>query len=166
MHPVLHPTCDARDWIEVQQIVPGDTIPSEAQFTTWVEMVWRATSNLPGEVVIRIVDLPEMRELNKRYRGKNAPTNVLSFPAGEVPGPRPLLGDIAICAPVVEAEAAEQNYPLEAHWAHLCMHGVLHLLGYDHIHAAEADVMEALEVRLLAELGYPSPYEQTQSLMF
>ena len=108
---------------------------------------------------MRVVDEVEMTALNRRYRGKDAPTNVLSFPFGGLPGVEtPLLGDVVICAPVVAAEAVVQGKPLPAHWAHLVIHGVLHLQGYDHHAQAGAQRMEALESRLLAGLGYPDPW--------
>ena len=102
----------------------------------------------------------EVHELNREWRGKDKPTNVLSFPFEAPPGVDiPLLGDIIICAAVVEHEASEQGKALEAHWAHMVIHGTLHLLGYDHIEEGEAEEMEGLEIRLLAGLGYANPYE-------
>ena len=114
------------------------------------------------ELSLRIVDCDEMRDLNRRYRGKDRPTNVLSFPA-DLPDVvnLPLLGDIAICAPVVRREALEQGKPLAAHWDHMLIHGVLHLLGFDHESDAEAAVMEALETQALQQLGWPCPYSAT-----
>lgn len=113
------------------------------------------------EVSLRFVDDETIRELNRDYRGKDKPTNVLSFPFEAPPGvPTTLLGDLVICAPVVAAEAAEQGKPLTAHWAHMVVHGVLHLLGYDHIDDADAEIMEGLEVEILAGLGVPNPYEE------
>jgi len=111
------------------------------------------------ELTIRIVDEAEGSELNSRWREKSGPTNVLSFPAEPMPGaPDDTLGDIVICAPVVAREAAEQGKLFEAHWAHLTIHGVLHLRGYDHQTDAEAAEMEALETQLLKQLEYPDPY--------
>ena len=112
------------------------------------------------ELSLRLVDEAECADLNQRYRGKAGPTNVLSFPFEPPPGikgPR-YLGDLVICVPVVVREVAEQGKAPEAHWAHLVVHGVLHLLGYDHLDEAEAQEMEALETRLLANLGFPPPY--------
>jgi probable rRNA maturation factor len=105
----------------------------------------------------------ESQELNHQYRGKNKPTNVLSFPF-EIPEHLPegveieLLGDLIICAPVVEREAQEQNKALLAHWAHMTLHGCLHLLGYDHIEDKEAEEMESLEIEILQKMGFPNPY--------
>jgi probable rRNA maturation factor len=110
-------------------------------------------------VVLRIVGAAESRRLNRTWRGKDKPTNVLSFPAGDVmaQGVREL-GDIVICKNVVAAEAREQGKSASAHWAHMVVHGMLHLLGYDHVHAREAVDMERLETRILALFGYPDPY--------
>jgi len=109
---------------------------------------------------VRLVDAPEMASLNKTYRGKDGPTNVLSFPADLPPDlDLPLLGDIVICAPVVAAEAREQHKSPDAHWAHMAVHGTLHLLGYDHLDENEAITMEALESAILADLHYPCPYQ-------
>jgi len=134
-------------------------VPTEAQFEQWLTKVLGGRRD-EAELTIRITDEAEMRELNATYRGKDKPTNVLSFPFEAPPGVElPLLGDIIICAQVVAAEAAEQGKPLEAHWAHMVIHGTLHLLGYDHIEDAEAEEMEGLEIELLAGLGYANPYE-------
>jgi len=110
---------------------------------------------------LRLVDEAESADLNQRYRSKPGPTNVLSFPFEPPPGTRgrKYLGDLVICVPVVVREAAEQGKALEAHWAHLVVHGVLHLLGYDHLEEPEAQAMEALETRILGGLGFPPPYE-------
>ena len=134
--------------------------PSDAEFRRWCELALRQRS-ADSEMTIRLVDETEGRELNLTYRHKDYATNVLSFPA-DVPDDLldiPLLGDLVICVPVVEREAAEQGKALDAHWAHLVMHGCLHLLGYDHIDDGEADAMEALETRILAGLGIANPYE-------
>ncbi|HLV18120.1 MAG TPA: rRNA maturation RNase YbeY [Pseudomonas sp.] len=133
--------------------------PSEADFRRWCELALRQRSG-DSELTIRLVDEEEGRELNRTWRHRDYATNVLSFPA-DVPDEFldiPLLGDLVICVPVVEREAAEQGKTPEAHWAHLVIHGCLHLLGYDHIEDAEAEEMEGLERELLAELGHPDPY--------
>jgi len=109
----------------------------------------------PAELTVRIVGTDEARVLNRDYRGKDYATNVLTFDYAAEPV---VLADLVLCAPVLEREAAEQGKSAEAHWAHLVIHGCLHLLGYDHIEDAEAEEMEALERQLLAELGHPDPY--------
>jgi probable rRNA maturation factor len=141
--------------------VPG---PDDEQFRRWCELALRMRS-ADSELTIRLVDETEGRELNSTYRHKDYATNVLSFPA-DVPDDMldiPLLGDLVICTMVVEREAVEQGKPLEAHWAHLVIHGCLHLLGFDHIDEDEAEEMEALERTLLAELGYSDPYADDES---
>lgn len=116
-------------------------------------------AELPLELSLRIVDGPEIRALNKRYRGRDAATNVLSFPAELPPGlPFRHLGDVIVCAAIVQNEAQTQNKTLAAHWAHMLIHGTLHLLGYDHEDDEEAEIMEALEAQALARLGWPCPY--------
>ena len=131
--------------------------PSDAQFEAWVTAVLEPDSD--AELTIRLVDREESRGLNRSYRGKDRETNVLSFPADLPDGvDLPLLGDIVICAPLVEEEALGQGKPVEDHWAHLTLHGLLHLLGYDHVEESDAEVMEALETTLLAGLGIADPY--------
>lgn len=137
-------------------------LPAEADFQRWLE-----AAVLPfqeeAEVTIRLVDEAESHELNLTYRGKDRPTNVLSFPFECPPGIElPLLGDLIICRQVVEREAAEQGKTLSAHWAHMVVHGSLHLLGYDHIEEEEADEMEALEKEFMATLGFPDPYQDDE----
>jgi probable rRNA maturation factor len=115
-----------------------------------------------SELGVRVVGSAESRRLNARYRGKDKPTNVLSFPPAPLPGAREAdrrpLGDLVICAQVVRAEAREQSKPLEAHWAHLVVHGALHLVGYDHEREAEAKRMERREITVLRRLGFGNPY--------
>ncbi|MFV3411938.1 rRNA maturation RNase YbeY [Pseudomonas nitroreducens] len=145
--------------LDLQVVSEAPGLPSEAQFRQWCELALRQRQN-DSELTIRLVDEAEGRELNKTWRHKDYATNVLSFPA-DVPDELldiPLLGDLVICAPVVAREAAEQGKAAEAHWAHLVIHGCLHLLGYDHIEDEEAEEMEGLERELLAELGHPDPY--------
>lgn len=111
------------------------------------------------EVTIRIVGEAEGRQLNQTWRQRDYPTNVLSFPFDSPPGPDlPQLGDLVICAPVVLREALAQQKTPESHWAHLVIHGTLHLLGYDHQETAQAELMETLEINILTQLGYPNPY--------
>ena len=143
--------------LDVQNATAFKPLPDDAQFGRWVETALQGTSE--AELTLRLVDRDESRKLNQRYRGKDQPTNVLSFPA-ELPPDLgiPLLGDIVLCAPLVGEESAAQNKSLSAHWAHLVMHGVLHLLGHDHQGEREAVEMEAIEVELLASLGFANPY--------
>ncbi|HCL74542.1 rRNA maturation RNase YbeY [Stutzerimonas nitrititolerans] len=146
--------------LDLQRVSQGEA-PGDEDFRRWCELALRQRS-ADSELTIRLVDEAEGRELNHTWRQKDYATNVLSFPA-DVPDELldiPLLGDLVICVPVVAREAVEQGKPLEAHWAHLVIHGCLHLLGYDHIDDAEADEMEALERQLLAELGHPDPYAE------
>ncbi|WP_426697897.1 rRNA maturation RNase YbeY [Aeromonas hydrophila] len=135
-----------------------DGLPSEAQLQGWLDGTILGFQQ-EAEVTVRIVDEAESNELNLTYRGKDKPTNVLSFPFEAPPGLElPLLGDLVICRKVVEREAAEQGKPLMAHWAHMVVHGSLHLLGYDHIEDDEAEEMEALERDIMQELGFADPY--------
>jgi len=135
-------------------------IPSQEQFLLWVETALSKT-NQDFELTIRIVDIEESQQLNSQYRQKNKPTNVLSFPF-EVPEgiELNLLGDLVICADVVIQEASEQNKLKNNHWAHLVIHGCLHLLGYDHINEEEAIEMESIETQLLSTLSIDNPYQE------
>lgn len=143
--------------LDLQPATHSANLPARHDFQRWVLQGWQGTHDT--EVTLRLVDEAEGHELNHQYRGKDYPTNVLSFPFEAPVGVNlGLLGDLVICAGVVEREAREQNKPLEAHWAHLVIHGMLHLQGYDHQDGEEAEAMESLEVRLLAELGFPDPY--------
>ena len=137
--------------IFIQYASKRDYLPSKQQFAKWA----KAALNVDTEVTIRVVDEQEGRELNSMYRGKDYATNVLTFPLTETPH---LMGDIIICAPVVESEAQFQQKSLEAHFAHLTVHGMLHLHGYDHEIEAQAELMESLEISILAKLGYANPY--------
>ena len=146
------------------QIATDCAVPEEADLHRWCELALRQRKG-DSELTIRLVDEAEGRELNRTWRQKDYATNVLSFPADVPDGPDgiplldiPLLGDLVICVPVVEREASEQGKPPQAHWAHLVIHGCLHLLGYDHIDDEEAEEMESLERQLLAELGHADPY--------
>ena len=147
--------------LDLQLASEAAALPDEAQLRRWCELALRQRT-ADSELTIRLVDEAEGRELNHTWRHKDYATNVLSFPA-DVPDELldiPLLGDLVICVPVVEREAREQGKTLEAHWAHLVIHGCLHLLGYDHLEDEEAEEMEALERELLAELGHPDPYAE------
>lgn len=142
---------------DIQYEIEG-TLPSESQFQTWVNTA--LTDQLDeGELCIRIVSQEESQTLNNAYRGKNKPTNVLSFPF-EVPEgiPLQLLGDLVICADVVSQEASEQNKALFDHWAHIVVHGCLHLVGFDHINDEDAEEMESLEQKILASMDIADPY--------
>ena len=148
--------------IDVQTACESDKdLPTPDDFQRWADVALRGDGN--AEVVIRIVDEDESRELNHHYRGQDKPTNVLSFPM-ELPEElaaavdENMLGDLIICAPVVVHEALEQHKVLQHHWAHMVIHGMLHLQGYDHIEADEAEEMECLEIKLLQQLGIDNPY--------
>lgn len=144
--------------VDVQYAIDAAGLPAEGDFSRWVETVLKER-RVDGEVCIRIVDAEESQSLNAEYRGKDKPTNVLSFPFEVPPGiPVTLLGDLVICAEVVAAEAEEQEKALFDHWAHMVVHGTLHLLGFDHINDDDAEEMEALERTLLARLNIADPY--------
>jgi probable rRNA maturation factor len=151
------------NFVEIQTIYLSQGQPTEAQIQLWVDT---ALTDYPDdtEIVIRIVDEKESTELNETYRLKSGPTNILSFPV-EIPEEIELnlLGDLVICAPVLEKEALEQNKALLNHWAHIVIHGVLHLMGYDHIEDDEAELMEGKEITLLSHLGIKNPYLQEQT---
>lgn len=143
--------------LDLQLAGKWDDLPVRRDFERWVSAALRERQD--AELTLRIVGREESRDLNSRYRDKDCATNVLSFPAGLPEGiDLPLLGDIVVCAPLVADEAAQQGKPLSDHWAHLVIHGVLHLLGYDHVDEAEALEMEALETDVLAGLGIDDPY--------
>ena len=137
--------------LAVQYASTKANLPTRAKLRLWA----KATIRVDTEVTIRIVDETEGRALNLTYRGKDYATNVLTFPLTEEPH---LIGDIIICAPVVVAEAIAQNKSLEAHYAHLTVHGILHLHGYDHETEAQAELMEGLETAIITKLGYANPY--------
>ena len=135
--------------------------PDENQLRRWISAALRsqAGSHDDTEIALKIVDETEGAALNQQYRGRQGATNVLSFPFTAVtPDPLPMLGDLVICAPVVAREAAEQNKSSEAHWAHMLVHGVLHLLGHDHLTDEDAERMGALETQIMQQMGYPAPY--------
>lgn len=137
--------------LAVQYATEAEQLPTAAQFGKWA----RAALRVDTEVTLRIVDEAEGRALNHDYRGKDYATNVLTFPLVEEPM---LMGDIVLCAPVVAAEAKTQNKTLHAHYAHLTIHGILHLHGYDHENEAQAELMESLETEIVTKFGYPDPY--------
>jgi len=148
--------------IHIQRACASEESPDEASIQRWVMAALRTTDT--SEVSIRIVDEQESAQLNHQYREKAGPTNVLSFPFDAVtPEPLPILGDLVICAPVVVREAMEQHKSIDAHWAHMIIHGVLHLLGYDHCNEEDAEVMESLETEILLGLNFPAPYLESVS---
>lgn len=152
------PTKNPRLEISVSRSARADWSPSRAQLRDW-SCAALPSSALPASLSIRIVGSSASRRLNARYRGKDRPTNVLSFAGtGVLPDGIRLLGDLVICAPVVSREAKAQGKSLRAHWAHLTVHGVLHLLGMDHARAAEAGRMEQKELQILDRLGFSDPY--------
>jgi len=146
--------------IEIQTIFKSDGQPDQEHIQHWVDTALDGF-NRDTEIVVRIVDEQESAELNEQYRHKQGPTNILSFPV-EVPFgiELNLLGDLVVCAPVLEKEALEQHKALTDHWAHIIVHGVLHLLGYDHIDDKEAELMENKEISILNKLNIKNPYLQ------
>lgn len=149
--------------VEVQYACDGGNLelPDREDLATWARAALGSAIG-PTDIVIRIVDVVEGRALNKSFRNEDHPTNVLSFPFD---APAELndkhLGDLVICAPVVQREADEQQKPARAHWAHMVVHGVLHLRGYDHREPAAADTMEGVEVEILRRLGFDDPYAES-----
>jgi probable rRNA maturation factor len=149
--------------VSVSYGLPRSGLPSAASFKRWAAAACQGRI-LKADLAIRVVDSKEGLSINRHYRGKDLPTNVLSFPAEippEVEMAMPLLGDLVICAPVVAREAEDQGKSVNAHYAHLTIHGVLHLLGLNHEDEREAEAMEQLEREILADLGYPDPYADT-----
>jgi len=143
--------------VELQRAL--DAGPAEADIQHWAEVALQHEQRDNTELTVRIVDEAESAALNSQYRGKDYPTNVLSF-TYDIPAEveMNLLGDLVICAPVVQREAQEQEKAEQAHWAHMIVHGVLHLLGFDHLNDTEAQNMEQHEIAILAELGFSNPY--------
>lgn len=147
-----------RLFLDVQRASRARTLPGDDRLRSWARA---ALADIGGthELTLRLVDEAESAALNAEYRHKQGPTNVLSFPFEAPPGAASrLLGDLVICAPVVMREAQAQHKDVQAHWAHMVVHGVLHLRGYDHLTDIEASTMEALETAILARLGYANPY--------
>ncbi|AMN46551.1 hypothetical protein ACG33_05450 [Steroidobacter denitrificans] len=150
--------------VTVQLAAARRGVPHARSLRRWAQAAFtQYASSRAGTactLTIRVVGSAESRRLNRTWRGKDRATNVLSFPAGSAPAPLPLpeLGDIAICAPVVAREARQQRKTPRAHWAHMVVHGVLHLLGYDHVKDRDAAAMEACEAKILKQFGYLNPY--------
>lgn len=144
---------EARLKLDLQIASSAARAPTSAQFRRWAI----AALDKPAEITVRIVNTAEARRLNRRYRGDDHATNVLSFPYALSPGL--VQGDVVLCAPLIAREAHDQDKALEAHFAHLTVHAMLHLQGHDHARRREAERMEALESKLLTKLGYPDPYE-------
>lgn len=145
--------------VDVTYAIKPSRAPDKRLFARWAQ---KTLENIKRDIIlsIHVVDENEGKELNRRWRKIESATNVLSFPAGETEAiNHGLLGDIAICAPVIEREAEMQDKTVEAHYAHMTVHGVLHLIGYDHQTADDADKMESMETRILGDLGYPDPYK-------
>jgi probable rRNA maturation factor len=144
--------------VDISYGLPRAGLPAATSLRGFAEAALKGRRE-DGELSIRVVDSDEGQALNRDYRGRDYATNVLSFPAELPPGvPLPILGDLVLCAPVIAREASEQGKALKHHYAHMVVHGVLHLLGYDHTQDAEAEAMEAIERAILASLGMPDPY--------
>ncbi|MDA8562006.1 rRNA maturation RNase YbeY [Gammaproteobacteria bacterium] len=146
--------------INVQNITQKKVVPTNANLIYWSTITLKHLE-IDAEINIRIVDLLEITELNQKYRNKNKPTNVLSFPfdmPDEASDELLYLGDIVLCAEIINQEALNQNKLNDAHWAHMVIHGTLHLLGYDHENDTEADIMEQLEITILESINFKNPY--------
>ena len=146
--------------IAIQNATSGRRLPTHKLMRSWIAAVLPARLQ-NAELTVRIVEADEIRALNRDYRKKDKATNVLSFPA-ELPSDLGLkvLGDLVVCAQVVAEEAAQQGKTRNAHWAHMLVHGTLHLLGYDHLVDSDAERMEKLEIKILHTLGFANPYEE------
>lgn len=147
--------------ITIQHATNLSRVPTDTNLRNWAQLALLSKVE-DAELTIRIVDIAEMTELNETYRKKKGPTNVLSFPfetPKDITLDTTILGDIIICADVVNQEAHDQHKNVEAHWAHMVIHGVFHLLGYDHVKDKEAAIMEALETATMQQLGFSNPYE-------
>ena len=144
--------------VDVQYSATSEGVPGAEEIRAWARAAI-AGRRADAELSVRVVDEAEITALNRTFRGRDQTTNVLSFPLDEMPGVEtPLLGDVVVCAPVVSREAGEQGKAERAHWAHMVVHGTLHLLGYDHVEPADAELMEQVEKDVLGSLGYGDPY--------
>ncbi|MFA5983353.1 MAG: rRNA maturation RNase YbeY [Methylococcaceae bacterium] len=155
------------NYLDIQTLIALDGQPNTKQMQLWVDAALVGYAK-DAEIVIRIVDEIESAQLNQEYRHKSGATNILSFPFELPPGMNSLdvgglqevLGDLVICSPILVKEAQEQGKSLQDHWAHIIIHGVLHLLGYDHVEDNEAEVMEAMEIAILKTLNIGNPYNE------
>ena len=148
------------NFLEIQNATEYADCPDEQQFQQWMDSVLTDQAQ-NSEIVIRLVDKAESAELNQQYRHKTGPTNILSFPFEAPEGiEMDLLGDLVICAPLIAEEALQQNKQSQHHWAHITIHGILHLLGYDHVQDQDAEEMEALEIQILHKLNIVNPYQE------
>ena len=148
------------DLVDIQLADSSTRTPDAQRIRGWVAAVFTTLGRSPLALTVRVIDEEEMAKLNRRYRGRNQSTNVLSFPMEPLPGMRTdLLGDIVVCGPVVDREAAIQNKSPMDHWAHMVVHGLLHLFGYNHESDQDAMLMEALEKSALGRLGFSDPYQ-------
>ena len=140
-----------------------DEVPLLSQFQQWANAAYLKDADVVASM--QVLSLNDMQTLNRDFSGKDKPTNVLSFPM-ELPEQVDinLLGDLALCAEVINAEAKQQNKSQEAHWAHMVVHGMLHLQSYDHIESDEAEVMESLEIKILQDMGISNPYHSTNEI--
>jgi probable rRNA maturation factor len=148
--------------LAVQRQFRGRRLPTATRIAEWARAALAGSGPGTADVTVRLVDETESANLNRRYRGKRGATNVLSFSYDLPHGSRGLAGDLVICAPVVAREAAEQGKPVRAHWAHMVVHGIMHLRGYDHVHETDAQIMENLEIRAMRRLGFRNPYTPAQ----
>ena len=144
--------------IDIQYATVSESVPDKRKITKWAKL---ALAQIRDEAIltIRIVDTKESARLNRSWRGINKSTNVLSSPAGDNPMMPELLGDIILCTQVITREARQQKKPADAHWAHLVIHGILHLTGYDHVKKRDAKIMESIEIEKLQSIKIPNPYE-------
>ena len=143
--------------LEIQYATKDPHAPSRPEFRKWI----RSALKQDAEMVLRVVDATEGRDLNRNFRGRDYATNVLTFVYDNIDHPQSLAGDIVLCAPIIESEASQQHKTLTAHYAHLTVHGVLHLQGYDHETDVDAAEMERLETHIVEKLGYKDPYSGT-----
>ncbi len=145
--------------VSIQYASTAPALPDKAAIVRWAQTALDGCDRDAVDMGVRIVDEDEIAQMNSRYRKKSGSTNVLAFPFESPPQVRSdLLGDIVICAPLVCREAREQNKPLSAHWAHMVVHAIMHLRGYDHRTPGDACIMEGMETRVLERLGFPDPY--------